>query len=176
MWPEPYATIAREREKGTPTPEVAATLGIHPSTLQGWVREWNRNNPGNPIPRRKHMKTALYAQAAEMRLRGMTREEIAAHFKVTPMRVSNMFTQARNAGLLPRKPTKIEKGGYTAYEAHYAKGVAPKMGAFRTILNDLSTKELDRLLDCIDPKEDATLAHTLARIVKEHVRDNPKKR
>ena len=174
MWPEPYATIAREREKGTPTPEVAAMLGIHPSTLQGWVREWNRKNPENPIPRRKHTKTALYAQAAEMRLRGMTREEIAAHFKVTPMRVSNMFTQARSAGLLPHKPTKIEKGGYTAYEAHYAKGVAPKTGAFRTVLDALSVKELDRLLDCIDPKADATLAHTLARIVKEHVRDNPK--
>lgn len=174
MWPEPYATIAREREKGTPAAELAEMLGLHENTLRSRVREWNRSNPDNPIPRRNHLKTALYAQAAEMYIRGMTREEIAEHFKVTPLRVSNMFTQARNAGLLPRKPAKLEKGGYAAYEAHYVKGIAPKMGAFRTIMDALSTQELNRLLDRIDYKNDTTLAHTLARIVKEHLRDNPK--
>ena len=176
MWPEPYATIAREREKGTPAAELAEMLGLHPNTLRSWIREWNRSNPNNPIPRRNHLKTALYTQAAEMHLRGMTREEIAEHFKVTPLRVSNMFTQARSAGLLPRKPAKLEKGGYAAYEAHYVKGIAPKMGAFRTIMDALTTQELNRLLDRIDPKADTTLAHTLARIVKEHLSDNPKGR
>lgn len=175
-YPEPYATIAREREKGTPADELAAMLNVHSNTVRSWVREWNRSNPNNPIPRRKYLKTALYAQAAEMHLRGMTREEIAEHFKVTPLRVSNMFTQARNVGLLPRKPAKLERGGYAAYEAHYVKGIAPKMGAFRTIMDALTTQELNRLLDRIDHKADTTLAHTLARIVKEHLSDNPKGR
>ena len=174
MWPEPYATVAREREKGNVDADTAALLDIHVSTLRSRIKEWNRNNPDNPIPRRRHTQKALYAQAADMHLRGMTREEIAAQFKVPPLRVSNMFTQARHAGLLPRIPAKIEKGGYAAYEAHYAKGVAPKLGFFRTIIEALDAKEINRLLDCIDPKHDTTLAHTLTRIVKEHLRDNPK--
>lgn len=174
MWPEPYATIAREREKGTPAAEVAKMLGIHMTTLRGRVRDWNRNNPENPIPRQRKTRTAEYVQAAEMKKQGMSRAEIARRMGVTEIRVTNMWSHARARGLLPRLTPKIEKGGFVAYEAYYRKGAAPRMGNFRDILNPFSAEEIEHLVRIIDPRNDATLAHTITRILKEHLRDNPK--
>lgn len=172
MWPEPYATIAREREKGTPAAEVAEMLGVHETTLRSRVREWNRNNPRNPLPRQRYVNTAVYMQAVELHKQGLSRTEVARIMGVSEIRVTNMWSHARARGALPRIVPKAEKGGRAAYEAYYCKGAAPRMGSFREILDPLSAKEITQLVDCIDPKNDTTLAHAIARIIKEHLRDN----
>lgn len=176
MWPEPYATIVREREKGTPHTQVAEMLGIHGSTLRSWVREWNRNNPNNPIPRQVKTNTAEYVRAAEMKLQGLSRAETARRMGVSEIRVTNMWSHARARGLLPRLTPKVKKGGFAAYEAYNRKGAAPRMGRFGDMLNALDTKEIEHLVTLIDPRHDDTLAKTLARIVKEYLRDHPKGR
>lgn len=174
MWPEPYATIAREREKGTPAAEVAKMLGIHTTTLLSRVREWNLSNPDNPIPRQCKVNTALYVRAAEMKKQGLQRAEVARQLGVPEYQVTNMWSHARARGLLPRRIPNIEKGGFTAYEAYCRKGAAPSMGAFRDILNSFSAKEIEHIVTIIDPRNDVTFAQMIARVLKEHLRDNPK--
>jgi hypothetical protein len=175
MWPEPYATIVAEREKGVDNAALAVKLGVTTRRLYGLVREWNRANPDNPLPRRSYTNDALYTQAAEMYARGADRKEIAKHFNCPPNRVSSMLSRARDSGLLPRIPTRMQRGGDSAYLALYVKGAAPPIGAIRTVLRALSTAEIHRLLACSETG-DKTLAHTITRIVKEHLRDNSKRR
>lgn len=173
MWPEPYATIAREREKGTPHAEVAAMLNIHPNTLRSRVREWNRNNPENPLPRQRKVNTALYVQAAELKKQGLSRAEVARQLDVPEYQVTNMWSHARARGVLPRIPPKPTRGGFATYEAYYRKGAAPRRGGFRNMLDPLSAKEVEHLLAQVDPAREQTLGATIARIVKEYLRDNP---
>lgn len=176
MWPEPYATIAREREKGTPPAEVAKMFNVHANTVRSWVREWNRENPDNPVPRQTKINTAVYVRAAEMKLQGLSRAEVARRMGLSESRVTNLWSHARARGLLPYITPKVKKGGFAAYEAYYRKGAAPRRGRFGDMLNALDAKEVERLVTLIDPRHDDTLAKTLARIVKEYLRDNPQGR
>lgn len=171
MWPEPYATIAREREKGTPAAEVAEMLGIHETTLRSRVREWNRSNPRNPLPRQRYVNTALYVRAAEMKKQGLQRAEVARQLGVPEYQVTNMWSHARARGVLPRIPPKPTRGGFATYEAYYRKGAAPRRGGFRNLLDPLSAKEVEHLLALVDPRNEQTLGATIARIIKEHLRD-----
>lgn len=174
MWPEPYATIVREREKGTPPGEVAKMFDVHPNTVRGWVREWNRSNPENPIPRQRKVSTSVYVKAAELKQQGLSRAEVARQLGLPEWRVTNLWSHARARGLLPRIVPKAEQGGKATYEAFYGKGAAPRMGSLKDLLNDLSAKEVNQLVALVDARNDATLAQTITRILKEHLRDNPK--
>lgn len=171
MWPEPYATIAREREKGTPTAEVAKMFNVHANTVRSWVREWNRENPDNPVPRQTKINTAVYVRAAEMKLQGLTRAEVARRMGMSESRIINLWSHARARGLLPRIIPKVAQGGQAAYKAYWRKGAVPRQGHLGDVLDELDTKQIDRLVNIIDPRHDKTLADTVARIVKEHLRD-----
>ena len=175
MWPEPYATIAREREKGTPSVELAETLDIHVTTLKAWVRKWNRDNPNNPLPpHARQTRVPRYIEAANHHKQGRTLAETAALMDVTKVTVTGLWSQARQKGLLPRITPRTKRNGYERYKHFYLKGAAPRLGQFRTVLDTLGLEGVQDLLDRIDYKNDTTLAHTLARIVREHLRDNPK--
>ena len=174
MWPEPYATIARERAKGTHNVKLAEMLDVHVTTLKIWIRKWNRDNPDNPLPLHARQKrTPRYVEAANHKKQGKTLADTAALMGVTKVTVTGLWSQARKKGLLPRITPRTQRNGYERYLHFYLKGAAPRLGHFRTVLDTLGLEGVQDLLDRIDPKTDDTLAHTFARIVKEYLRDNP---
>lgn len=161
--------VARLRGEGTPEEEIAARVGVTVKTLWARVGAWNRDNPENPVPRpASRPEVPFYVQAAQMRKQGLQPAEIAQRMDRSISTVHRWLSHAREVGKMPPHRTLRDEGG-TATWRHYAqKGAVPRMGCAGTLLSLLTTEQVEYLIGRID-SDDTTFAHTLARILKEHL-------
>ena len=168
-YPDSIAFIARLREEGIPEKEIAARIGVTPKTLWGRVSQWNKKNPDNPLPRPANRPaTPFYVQAAQLRQQGMSCKAIAAKMGRPLTTIHVWLTHARKVGALSPRTSLREEGGADTWTHYARKGAVPHIGNTSTVIGLLTTEQVEYLIGRIDRK-DATFAHTLARILKEHI-------
>ena len=149
--PEPitqafYDHVSEQRRQGTPDAEIAESLGITRAQLHGKISRWNQRCPDNKVPRPFSRPTEpLYAAVARLMLEGRSQQEIAGLLRRSPRSIIGADYQARQRGPLPR-------------------------GKVGTVLEHLTREEFETLLRKTHPKE-PTLAHTIARLLKERLND-----
>lgn len=152
--------------------DIAEELGIHKKALWTRVAAWNSKNPHDPIPRPEtRPETPWYVQAAEMqRDRGLTAEDIARVTGRDVASVRRWLSTARMSGLLPPHETLRKAGGLTTLEHFRNKGAAPRRGALGTVIDALSHRQVERLLNMLR-SDDETVADALARVVRDAIPD-----
>jgi transposase len=169
-YPDCIPDVARWRREGVREKEIASRLGISTKTLWGRVSRWNRENPHDPLPRpAARPATPFYVQAAELRLKeGLKVKDIAARMGRSPSSVEQLLTKARAVGALPPRESLRDRGGRDTWEHYANKGATPPLGFVSTLLEPLTMEQVEFLLHSLR-REDETLAHLLARILKEHL-------
>ena len=162
--------VAEHRRQGTPDAEIATTLGITRAQLHGKISCWNQRCPDNKVPRPFSRPTEpLYVAVARLTREGRSRLEIAGLLRRSPRSIIEAIYVARERGLLP--PTSaIARDGPETYRHYLSKGAAPPRGAIGTVLEHLTKEEVETLLRRTDPQE-PTLAHTIARLLKERLNE-----
>lgn len=168
-YPDEIALVARLRDEGVPEKDIAARLGVTRKTMWGRVSTWNRRHPTNPLPRpRSRPRVPKHVQVAEMYASGISQEEIARRLGIAVNTVEGHLSHARRRGLRtrPLRPRDTDPGEYYTYLRR--KGAAPPRGDVSRALAELTIAQIDTLLREMKPSDD-TLAHLLARILKEHL-------
>ena len=163
------ARISDMRREGRTERDIADALGITRQRLWRVVTDWNRRHPDTPIPPAYAAGNRQRTErAAEIVKKGGDADDVAAEFDVTRQRAQQMMYRARARGLLPRVKTRRDCGGHAAWQHYYGKGAAPPAGVMGTVLNALTTDQIERLLAMLRPG-DNTCADLVARILKEHM-------
>jgi transposase-like protein len=168
--PEPFETIARMRAEGVPEPEIAAAVGMERQPMWDAIKHFNARNPDKRIQRPKSRPaTFRYITMAKEYLEGASFDEIARRYGVTRNTVTTSLHTARKHGLLPPAGAPARDATHSYTRAN-KKGAAPPLGHVGTVLALLDLEDLTPLLRR-HRRDEPTLAHTIGRIVKEHLDD-----
>ena len=167
--PTHIQTIIDMRAAGEPETVIAKALGMTRKVMWNRVARWNTANPEHAVPRPQSRPVhTKFMQVTELVRAGKTPAEVAAalgwHVKTARVTISH----ARKVGALPRLRAAKAFTGRDTYRQIVDKGGAPPMGTVGNVLTALTPAEVNSLLGCM-ARTDATLADTLARIVKEHL-------
>lgn len=121
------------------------------------------------------MDTPKYERAAELARAGLPSRDIAREMGVTRKEATRYLNYARQRDALPPLTTQKDAGGTKTWRYLNNKGAAPQAGSLSTAMSYLSKADIYALLDEMRPDE-PTLAHTLGRLLKEHLDDSSKTR
>lgn len=171
MQETPSALIARLRKEGVPERDIASTLGMPLQDMWAHIARWNGVRPAA-----KHIPQPIgtgglprYAQVARLHVEHrLLPREIAQIIGKSVSYTATYLSRARKEGLAPPAQTTRDRGGVDTWAYYAKKGATPPRGRISTLLDMFEPTEVERLIGMVGPG-DATLAHTIARIVRERL-------
>jgi transposase len=162
--------VSEQRAQGVSDTEIATAMGISRRLLHDRIANWNRKHPDKRPDRPiTQQQGSFYAFAARRTAEGASPDQIAQEAGRTRASTIEAISYARKRGLLPPKGRRTE-GGARTYAHFYNKGAAPPRGNIGALLDALSREEISLLLAHVRAQE-PTLAHTIARLLKERLNE-----